>query len=74
MHDVICKKSGRLIGTVRSCWAHKYGSRYGGVGIEATGALEVIGRAPNGDVVLRIDDPSMGPNVEIRDRIAKITD
>jgi hypothetical protein len=74
VHDIFCMETGRLIGTVRMRWAHKYGHRYGGVGTEVQGDLEYLARLPDGRVRLRLLNPNVGASVLVVDRLVKIPD
>jgi hypothetical protein len=72
VHDVICSDTGEKIGTVRMRWAHKYGHRYGGVGVATEGNVECVWQGDMGWVKIALRKAC--GNVAVVPRVAKITD
>lgn len=74
VHDLSCEADGSKLGSVRMRWAHKYGQRYGGVGIVLDGDLEEAWRGDGGWITVRITGKTQCPVVVVRPRLAKIPD
>lgn len=74
VHDLSCEGDGTKIGMIRMRWAHKYGHRYGGVGIVIEGQLEEVWRGDGGWVTLRLTGGAGCRNVLVTPRLAKIND
>lgn len=74
VHDLSCEELGTKMGSVRMRWAHKYGHRYGGVGIVFEGGLEEAWRGDNGWITVKIPELSECEHVVVTPRLAKILD
>jgi len=74
VHDICHPQTGEIIGTVRMRWAHKYGHRYGGVGVVTDGKVECVWNGDGGWVKVRIPSETPLTKVIIRDRLLKIPD
>jgi len=74
VHDLYCKGSDAKIGTVRMRWAHKYGARYGGVGIAVEGEVVDLWRGDNGWTTVRLTSKIDCSEVLVKPRLAKIPD
>lgn len=73
VHEILDSGSGEKLGDVRSLWGFKYGSRYGGVGIEADGRLAYLEKTSDGKTKLRIAGPPVA-SVSVSNKIKKIPD
>jgi hypothetical protein len=72
VHDVVCEDTGSKIGTVRMRWAHKYGHRYGGVGVATEGNVECVWQGDMGWVKVMVKHGCQ--RISIVPRVSKITD
>jgi hypothetical protein len=72
--DIICIATGKKIGTVRMRWAHKYGARYGGVGVVLEGDIEEVWRGDSGWITVKISNGEGCEEVTISPRLLKIPD
>lgn len=72
--DIICVANGKKFGTVRMRWAHKYGSRYGGVGVVLDGDIEEVWRGDSGWITVKLLNSEGCGEVYISPRLFKIPD
>jgi len=74
VHDIICASDGTKLGSVRMRWAHKYGSRYGGVGVVLEGDIEEVWRGDSGWITVKLLNGKGCEEVLITPRLLKIPD